>query len=162
MLIQSVRTTLSEVDNFLSQLTHEQYNRRCAQLNESTIGQHTRHIIELFDCLITHYEHGVINYDSRPRNNLIETLPDYAQTCIQKILGNINKPDKSLLLSQKIAGKEMRIQTNYFRELLYNLEHCIHHQALIRVAVFEMNNVHIDANFGVAPATVEFKKQCAQ
>jgi hypothetical protein len=33
-------------------------------------------------------------------------------------------------LQQIINDKEIRID---FRELLYNLEHCIHHQALIKV-----------------------------
>jgi hypothetical protein len=37
-------------------------------------------------------------------------------------------------LQQIINDKEIRID---FRELLYNLEHCIHHQALIKVVVLQ-------------------------
>ncbi len=57
---------------------------------------------------------------------------------------------------------QVSIQTNYFRELLYNLEHCIHHQALIKVAVFQLENIKVTENFGIAPSTIEYKKQCAQ
>lgn len=161
MLIQSVRHTLGEVDSFLSQLTHEQYNCPCRELSGSSIGQHTRHIIELFQCLVTQYDRGEINYDSRQRNTTIETLPDYARSCIQKIRDTIDKPDKLLALLQKVAGRELTIATNYYRELLYNLEHCIHHQALIKVAILDMDNIEVAESFGLAPSTIEYR-QCAQ
>jgi hypothetical protein len=35
-------------------------------------------------------------------------------------------------LQQIVDGEEIRVESNYLRELLYNLEHCIHHQALIK------------------------------
>jgi hypothetical protein len=54
------------------------------------------------------------------------------------------------------------IESNYQRELLYNLEHCIHHQAMIKVAIIQSSLVAIDENFGVARSTIEYKKQCAQ
>ncbi|CAG5069693.1 hypothetical protein DYBT9623_02430 [Dyadobacter sp. CECT 9623] len=161
MLIQSVRHTLGEIDSFLSQLTHEQYNFPCPELSGSSIGQHTRHIIEVFQCLLIQYDRGEINYDSRQRNATIETLPSYARSCIQMIRETVDKPDKFLALYQKVAGREIKIATNYYREILYNLEHCIHHQALIRVAVMDMDNVEVDENFGLAPATIEYR-QCAQ
>jgi hypothetical protein len=52
-------------------------------------------------------------------------------------------------------------ESNYFRELLYNLEHCIHHQALIKVAILQCETVTID-NFGVDQTTIEYRNQCAQ
>ncbi|KQS34300.1 DinB family protein [Dyadobacter sp. Leaf189] len=161
MLVQSVRHTLGEIDTFLSQLTNEQYNFPCRELSGASIGQHTRHIIELFQCLINQYECGRINYESRPRNTLIETLPEYARGCIHRIRESIDKADKRLTLLHHAPGREFSIDTNYHRELLYNLEHCIHHQALIRVAIMDMHNVEVDESFGVAPSTIEYR-QCAQ
>lgn len=162
MLIQAVRHTLDEIDHFLSQVSADQYNYPCPQLSGSTIGQHTRHIIELFECLINQYNEGTINYDNRCRNPLTETLPDYARECVEKVRKSINKPDKQLMLAQRIACEHITLQSNYHRELLYNLEHCIHHQALIKVATVGMRDLQVHENFGVAPSTIEFKKQCAQ
>jgi len=66
------------------------------------------------------------------------------------------------MIRQKVDSELVCIETNYYRELLYNLEHCIHHQALIRVALFQMENIKVNANFGVAPSTIEYRKQCVQ
>jgi hypothetical protein len=48
---------------------------------------------------------------------------------------------------------------NYFRELLYNLEHCIHHQALIKWLFYKMK-LFLWMNFGVARSTIEYRKLC--
>jgi len=54
------------------------------------------------------------------------------------------------------------IPSNYYRELAYNLEHTIHHMALIRVGVNEVSSIELPVEFGVAYSTVKYRKQCAQ
>ena len=162
MLIASINKTLNELLDLLSQISDNDYSCPCHELSESTIGEHTRHIIEMFQCLENQYENGVVNYDIRKRDYLIQTNTDFAQKCILQILNQIEKPNKSLQLQQIIDGVELLIDTNYNRELLYNLEHCIHHQALIKVALIQSETIKIDENFGVARSTIEYRKQCAQ
>lgn len=162
MLIASLTKTLNELLDLLSQISDTDYSCPCYQLSNATIGEHTRHIIEMFQCLENQYEKGIVNYDIRKRDYLIQTNTDFAQKCILQILNQIEKPNKSLQLQQIIDGEELLIDTNYNRELLYNLEHCIHHQALIKVAVIQSETIKIDENFGVARSTIEYRKQCAQ
>lgn len=158
----SVNTTLNELKKVLSQLTVENYIKPIQNLGNSSIGQHNRHIIELFQCLINSYQNGILNYDNRSRNLLIEGSIDYANESIDAIIQAIDKPNKNIVLHQLLNEEMVAIETNYYRELLYNFEHCIHHQALIKVALYEMDDVKVDSNFGVAPSTIEYKKQCAQ
>ena len=47
-------------------------------------------------------------------------------------------------------------------ELIYNLEHSIHHQALIKVAVLKNSAIQLSENFGVAKSTIEYRNQCVQ
>lgn len=162
MLIASINKTLNELLDLLSQISDTDYSCPCHQLSNATIGEHTRHIIEMFQCIENQYENGIVNYDIRKRDYLIQTNTDFAQKCILQILNQIEKPNKSLQLQQIIDGEELLIDTNYNRELLYNLEHCIHHQALIKVAVIQSETIKIDENFGVARSTIEYRKQCAQ
>lgn len=162
MLLPSIKNTLNELSNLLSQLTVEDYTNPCSGLSNATIGEHTRHIIEMFQCLENQYEAGIINYDDRKRDYLIQTNTEFAKQTIVEVIETLDKPNKNVTLQQIVDNEELNIQSNYHRELLYNLEHCIHHQALIKVAVLQLEHLEIDQNFGVARSTIEYRKQCAQ
>jgi len=162
MLIPSINTSLNELVSLLDQLSDNEYTKQCTQLSNATIGEHTRHIIEMFQCLENFYESGLVNYDKRERNILIQTSTEFAIRSIVDIQDKLKKENKKIELQQIIDGEEIRIDSNYYRELLYNLEHCIHHQALIKVAILQCENVQIDANFGVARSTIEYRTKCVQ
>ncbi len=116
----------------------------------------------MFQCLINQYESGTIDYDKRVRDKKIETDIEFALRSIDEIVFSLAKPNKKLVLSQFISVEQLRIETDFQRELLYNLEHCIHHQALIKVAVLQFDSVEINDTFGIAPSTLEYRKQCVQ
>lgn len=162
MLLTYINYNLDELIALLKQLSDKEYSNPCANLSNSSIGEHTRHIIELFQCLENQYKSGVINYDNRKRNVLIQTNTDFAIQQIEQIQHNLNKENKNIVLKQKIQSHEITTESNYYRELLYNFEHCIHHQALIKVAILQYPAIAIDKNFGVARSTIEYRKQCAQ
>ena len=153
---------LSEIISLLQQLPgQESYTAPCHELSQATIGQHTRHVIELYQCLLAGYEGGVVNYDARERNKLYENDTNAAIAVIKEIQNSLIRSDKTL---DVVCGAEdpVVITSNYNREVLYNLEHCIHHQALIRVALSASDTVPVSEEFGVAPSTIQYRKQCAQ
>ncbi len=162
MLIPSLNKALNELTSLLNQISNDDYTSQCKELSNSTIGEHTRHIIEMFQCLENQYESGLVNYDKRNRDYRIQTDTAFAIECIESVKNQLTKDNKKIVLQQIVDEEQLIIESNYFRELLYNLEHCTHHQALIKVAVLKLEHLQIDANFGVAQSTIEFRKQCAQ
>lgn len=153
---------LNEIISLLEQLpAEENYTAPCHELSQATIGQHTRHVIELYQCLLAGYEVGVVNYDARERNKLYENDTNEAIAVIKEIQNSLIRPDKALDVVCG-AGEPVIISSNYNREVLYNLEHCIHHQALIRVALIAADTLAVSDEFGVAPSTIQYRKQCAQ
>jgi hypothetical protein len=97
----------------------------------------------MFQCLENQYDLGVVNYDKRKRNILIQTDTEFAIQNIVSIQQNLEKKKKisscyKLLMARKFVLKATIL------ELLYNLEHCIHHQALIKVAILQCETVTID------------------
>jgi hypothetical protein len=162
MLIPSINNSLNELIELLSQLSKEEYSEPCFELSGSSIGEHTRHIVEMFQCLNRNYDSGIVNYDKRDRNKQIQTDIHFAIQTILDVKNNISKENKNIELQQLIDGESIQIQSNYYRELLYNLEHCIHHQALIKVAILKSEKITVGYNFGVACSTIEYRKQCVQ
>ncbi|NJM80790.1 MAG: DinB family protein [Flavobacterium sp.] len=161
MLIQSIRKNFIEITSLLDQLNNEIYTYSHKELNAS-IGEHIRHIIELYQSLMNNYEIGVVNYDKRNRNIQIQTSIQEAKNAINNIMKSLDLPNKKLMLEQGNLTTLFSIETNYYRELLYNLEHSIHHQALIKVALIKYPNIQLPENFGIAKSTIEYKKQCVQ
>ena len=138
------------------------YAAPCQALSNATIGQHTRHIIELYQCLLAGYVTGEINYDNRKRNMQLENEVAVAVDAVKEIQVNLEQADKTVKIFCQDEENSVSIESNYYREVIYNLEHCIHHQALIKVALLSINDIVIADGFGVAPSTLQYRQQCAQ
>jgi hypothetical protein len=161
MLITSANN-LTELSKLLQQINSEEYTKQHFELSNATIGEHMRHIIEMYQCLIISYENGIVNYDLRNRDLGLQTKLELAIAEIELLKNKIPLANKKMLVNQGKNEVTFSIETNYFRELLYNLEHSIHHQALIKVALLKLPHVKISENFGVARSTIEYRTQCAQ
>lgn len=163
MLQNKIKNNFTEIIEVLQRLDDFSYTKPFPMLSNATIGAHTRHIIEMYQSLIHSYEIGILNYDNRARNKTIETDRVYAIEQIQKLLATIEKPNKTLVIQQGTTETTLEIETNYERELLYNLEHSIHHQALIKVALLQLQSFEIPENFGVAQSTIVYREsQCVR
>ena len=164
-LHNAINNVFAQLNTTLELLTPKQYKQPGKLLSNATIGQHVRHIIELFICLNKGYETGVVNYDSRERNHQIETDKELAASMLKKICAQLDKADKVLTLKAFYDGSTenpITIATNYYREVAYNLEHAVHHMALIRVGVAEVSEIELPEDFGVASSTIKYRKECAQ
>lgn len=159
MLSDSCFQQLEELTALLLQLSPTDYSSVSPVFRNSSIGQHVRHILELFDCLLYQYESGEINYDLRKRDLRLENDLAFVFEKVLEIQSKINISDKELFLLQGKTSEYQPVKTTYFRELLYNLEHCVHHQALIRLACFDLPYVFLPENFGVANSTIKHHLQ---
>jgi len=164
-LQQAVNNIFVQLAGTLTQLSGQEYIRPCKTLSDHTIGQHVRHIIELFQCLEQGYENGTVNYEKRKRDHQVESDKDLAAGLLQSIHRNLARADRALMLEaayDEHSSQSVKISTNYYREVAYNLEHTIHHMALIRIGIQEVAAIDLPENFGVASSTVKHKQQCAQ
>jgi hypothetical protein len=164
-LQQAVNNVFVQLSTTLDLLSQEQYVQPCKTLFNATIGQHVRHIIELFQCLENGYDEGQVNYEKRKRDLRIETEKDFAAGLLVEVHQGLNKENKDLQLEACYDEHEVEsitIATNFYREVAYNLEHTIHHMALIRVGITEVSNIELPEEFGVASSTIKYRQQCAQ
>ncbi len=159
---------LNELRILLEKLSREQYTRPLKLLSGASIGQHVRHILEFYQAVTGGMEENLINYDARERDPALENNIDFTVREMEKISHWLGKAgnNRKVVLNGNFSSEgstTLAIETSVYRELSYCYEHSIHHQALIKIGLKELQvEYYIDDNFGVAPATVRFKNSCAQ
>jgi hypothetical protein len=159
---QSVHAIFNQLENSLEQLSDQQYCRKIDILSGATIGEHVRHIVEMFVCLEDGYTSGIVNYESRKRDITIETSKETAIHVMAKINAALLNENKSLVLEagfDENSDELNKILTNYFREIAYNLEHAIHHMALIKIGIKQVSEIALPDGYGVASSTIKYKKE---
>lgn len=160
-----LQTTNIEIINqligLLRQLPAGIYHEPLRSLHHHSIGQHTRHIVEFYQCLLNGLAEGEVNYDGRERNLRIETDKAYALQVLEHLVAQITQTwaDKPMVLQQTFGTSEVQsLSTSFFRELTYLIEHTIHHLAIIKIGLNETYpDICLSANFGVAHSTIQYR-----
>jgi hypothetical protein len=162
----AVQSLFGQLAGSLCQLKAGAYSQPCTSISTATVGQHVRHIIELFQALEQGYVSGTVNYDNRKRDTAIETDETLACRLLEQIGSRLGRPDKALLLEARYNEQSpapLVISTNYHREIAYNLEHTIHHMALIRIGIRELDSrLDLPDGYGIASSTLKHRRECAQ
>jgi hypothetical protein len=165
MLFTEIEHTLEQLAGSLERIANEDYCQPVERIFGASTGQHVRHVIELFQCAQQGYETGVVNYEHRKRDVHIETNRQLAVSLLRSLAPALHTTNKTLTLEaayNDTTGPATALTTNYFREIAYNLEHTIHHMALIRIALHEVCALRVEPSYGVAPATIQYRSKCAQ
>jgi hypothetical protein len=166
-LLNACTTILNQLAHTIEQLEEGDFAKPSVALGKSTIGQHTRHTLEFFICLEQGFKLGLVNYDKRAHDKLIETDKFIALNAISNIRDFIcgQKEDQPLKLEvgyERDSETCLTIETNYFRELTYNIEHAVHHMAIMKIGLREVAPyVTFPPDFGVAVSTVRHQEALA-
>lgn len=167
-------------------VSDEQYQKVVAPYASSSMGAHFRHILDMFFALKgpldddkklnaakqeplnkgTDTFRVLIDYDHRRRGALIETERSQAINEIEEIkqwvknlqslcdhFGNFTVDvvtEVSLCDTQSVT-----VESNFLRELVFVSSHAVHHYALISL-IAKLQNVELNDDIGLAPATVSF------
>lgn len=154
---------LKQLTDLLNQIQDEDFVRPVTTLSDSTIGQHLRHTLEFFLCLEQGYDNGVINYDKRSRDKLIETDRLAALSAIERIILFVECiQEKALQLEvgyDVTSDTFIAVDTTALRELVYNIEHAVHHMAIMKIGVREIASyIALSPDFGIAASTIRHKE----
>lgn len=162
-LSQACNSILSQLSDAVQQLSETEYTFPSQTLSGSSIGQHLRHTLEFFICLEQGFEKGIINYDKRAHDKLIETNPEVALLTINGIRKFVSTQSSNKTLKLEVgydlsSDENIQVETNFFRELTYNIEHAVHHMAIMKIGVREIApHLSIPSDFGVAASTVRYR-----
>ncbi len=156
---------LKQIEGLLLELPDEFYSKKLAILDNQSIGSHTRHVLEFYLCLLKGLKLKSISYDARERDLGLELSKDKAMRVIDILCAEIAGIYDDIpieLISDHSENKleNITLKTSLYRELRYNLEHSVHHLALIKIALKEMGFLSESmATLGVASSTLRYRDQ---
>lgn len=155
---------LQQLADVMRQLDSADFVRPSVSLSQATIGQHVRHTLEFFQCLERGLPKGVVNYDEREHNELLQENRELALQVIDQITTFLRNREGNVSLSLEVgyersSDRTQTVPSNYFRELTYNIEHAVHHMALIKIGLWEVApRVALPVDFGVAVSTLRHQE----
>lgn len=152
--------SLDQLASVVAALNTAQYAQPLTSLHQTSIGKHVRHILEFFQCLDFAVASLVVNYDNRQRNLRLEESPSFALGVIQELKAQIAVyQEKTLTLEADYGEGNISVLTTLFRELVYNIEHCVHHLAIIKIGLnAHFPEIQLEDSIGVAYSTQQFQK----
>lgn len=152
---------LAQLTDLLQRLPVAAYREPLAVLHGHSAGQHTRHVVEFYQCLLDAFETGSVNYDARLRNPLLEADPETAVVALERVAHQLTTLPAETPLRLESTECEP-VATSLTRELCYLVEHTVHHLAILKIALnAALPNFFIPETFGLAHSTLRHRDQLA-
>lgn len=156
-------------------ISDDQYTYIGSPLIDSSIGQHFRHIVDMFLVVSYPSNPSQIDYDARRRGALVETSREAALSELNVIkvymsafLMDLEEAEDWLAQDVQIKTEvsieethSVRLKSNRLRELVFTSSHAVHHYAIIAIHA-KIQGIVLDEAFGVAPATATFLRDEAE
>ena len=165
MLQQNNCSLLRRYLTIIESISDDQYILDNQPLFNSSIGAHTRHVLDHYQAFMDGLSLGHIDYDARTRVSDIELSRHAA---IEKIntmitcLAQIDNDDRVLLVSMDVGMSEVKSnepqRSTVGRELVFLHGHLIHHEALVAFILRALNVSLVDNSIGLAPSTIKHKE----
>lgn len=161
--------SLDQMIDFIKSLSDEGYKAAPKPLFDSSIGQHLRHILDVYMALISsdNFEH--INYDIRRRGLPLESVRSEGLIELNVIRHWLITLDETSLTLPTTVHNEVSVcseqaaqmSSSMGRELCFASSHLTHHLAIMAVIAKFLGH-KVNEKLGVAPTTATFLRNQQQ
>lgn len=155
----ALSTVLSELVTLLERMSDIDYAWRPRAEVSGSIGAHVRHCVDHVQVVLDRCADAVISFDERRRGTAIEHSRAIGLDALRRSVDRLHSErmppmDEPLLLDARLdhAGACVRVESSVGRELIYVLQHTIHHNAVIALLLASRSG-DVPARFGYAPST---------
>ena len=134
---------------------------------EANVGQHMRHVFDHMRAIKLAIAEGLVDYDKRDRGNEVETdrLMASQQLSLLRLWIQTEDFDNcKVAVASEIDcenTRRMRFDSNLNREILYVINHTIHHAAHIKLVLAQFG-INLPDHIGIAPGTASFNRHNLQ
>lgn len=162
MMIEAIEKNLLRGIKLLQCITNEAYSDKSVAPYYSSIGGHTRHILDVFDCVFDGIPSNHINLISRKRNELVENDTNFGITYFQetiKQLKQINPKNyhEIIKVTDDLGLGPVTVEYTLIGILIQAHSHAIHHFASVGYVIAQLGIQLPDEDFGFNPTTPKQK-----
>jgi uncharacterized damage-inducible protein DinB len=163
-LVQENTDLLEQGTHLIASMAPETYRNNSHDHFTSGIGKHMRHVLDVYAQVLDGAE-SQIDYDSRAREEQIETDPTAAANRVREVIEGLraiaDAPREAATLTVRTEildadGKQLAVSSSLDRELAHLASHTVHHFAIIGLLA-RLQGVVPPKDFGVAPSTIRFQ-----
>lgn len=162
-LVTVALSLLEDAKWYLDRTPESSFTQQLTRLTGSTIGLHTRHFIEHFQAFtdalkkVQTEPDVVLNYDCYHSPEAIGEKPGSARICVMTLMEELPRLMHNQIFwlenTSLLVERPVLIPTTFERELLCNIEHTLHHFAMIKIGLNVVAPcLELPAHFGVAPS----------
>ncbi|MDV7185648.1 DinB family protein [Lutibacter sp. TH_r2] len=157
-MLQAIEKNLTRGIKLLENISDEEYSNTTIAPYYSSIGGHTRHILDVFDCIFEGLQASNVNLIKRKRNTLVENKTaegiQYFKSIISK-LESIENHDLNEIIQVTDDLGEGVVTANYTiaSVLIQAHSHAIHHFASVGYVISQLGIDLPDEDFGFNPTT---------
>lgn len=163
-LVGAVEAVLAQGILLLESLDQECYARALPLANGASVGGHYRHGLEHFRQLISGLGEGVVDYDARRRDLLLETDLAEAIRASRELASSLRQlschgSEDPLEIKCAVTCGDQDAGTassTLGREIIFCIGHAVHHYAIIAM-ILRSEGRNVPEGFGVAPSTLRHR-----
>ena len=158
--LEQLNDILVELDQIPRQLADNVYK-------EASVGQHMRHVFDHMLAIKLAIAEGLVDYDKRDRGNEVETdrlMASQQLSLLRLWIQTEDFDNHKVAVASEIDCENtqcMRFDSNLNREILYVINHTIHHAAHIKLVLAQFG-INLPAHIGIAPGTASFNRHSEQ
>ena len=166
--IQGHLESLDQLVTFIESLDEADYQYIAEPWFVSSIGEHLRHIVDLYLAMMNSADLKNIDYDVKRRGSPIEASKKLGLSELVKIRLwlcqiSIEEMQQDILISTETALSFQHAEvfkSSFGRELCFASSHLMHHLAIMG-AIAKLAGIKVDPTLGLAPATATHVRESA-
>lgn len=165
---EGTQNIICQIQELLELIDQDTFTKPLDIYHGSTIGQHFRHLIEFYSCLVKGLGVGLVDYSDRDRDPLVETLPSHAAGILNQLGESLARHEEGMALAvlteftADSREKRQVVSSSFGRELMFAHDHAIHHLAIVKIGLAAaLPGLELQHHFGVAPSTIKHRERQA-
>jgi len=161
-----IKPILSNLDRgyiLLDNVTNDQFVNATIGPYNSTIGQHFRHILDVFSCIFNGLDDRKVDLTARDRNELAENNIGVARYYLDDIVQKLQSiqgldPDLQVEVVDDLGLGKVQVNYTLGSALCQAHSHAIHHFASLGYMLYQLGVEIPDNRFGYNPTTPDVVK----